>query len=609
VTNQPAEVYAALLSQRQKDAAALEGVTARLAYARLAVFAAAAAVVWFALSSGYSILWVLIPVAVFGGLMMVHERVTRRLERLRRAAAYFENGIARLNGEWEGRGETGERYFDPSHPYAQDLDIFGKGSLFQLLSSARTHIGESTLAQWLLAPAAPDAVRERQSAVEELRPQVELREQLAVLAEDARTGVDPVALAHWGEAAPRLASRRLRAFIWALRIFGIAGLAAGCLFMTGVLGFAKIPEWAGMAGRDLFLAALAVNGFSYYRNRAPIEEVVAAVDEAAQELRLLSEVLGLLERQRFQARLLARLRASLDAEGAPPSARLARLRRIMDYLDSRANIVVQLLEPFVLWTAYWAVQAEEWRKHSGPAVRRWLEAMGETEALSSIAGYAFEHPSEPFPEFAETGPCFDGEAIGHPLIPEARSVANDVSFGGELRILVVSGSNMSGKSTLLRTIGVNTVLAQAGAPVRARRIRLSPLAVGASIRVNDSLREGISRFYAEILRLRQILDLTSRPLPVLFLIDEFMHGTNSHDRLIGASAVVRGLVERGAIGLITTHDLALAGIAEELGSKAANVHFEDHIENGEIHFDYRMRPGIVRKSNAIELMRSVGLEV
>jgi len=210
---------------------------------------------------------------------------------------------------------------------------------------------------------------------------------------------------------------------------------------------------------------------------------------------------------------------------------------------------------------------------------------------------------------AEEGQCFEAEGVAHPLIPDDRAVRNDLAIGGDLRIVVVSGSNMSGKSTLLRTVGVNTVLAQMGAPVRARRMRLSPLAVGASIRLNDSLHEGRSRFYAEILRLRQILDLTAGRLPVLFLVDEFMHGTNSHDRRIGAEAMARGLVRRGAIGLITTHDLALAAIADELGPKAANVHFEDSVENGEIHFDYRMRPGVVRKSNAVELMRSVGLEV
>ena len=191
--------------------------------------------------------------------------------------------------------------------------------------------------------------------------------------------------------------------------------------------------------------------------------------------------------------------------------------------------------------------------------------MGEIEALSSLASHAFEHPDDPFPEFAESGPWLRSGGRRASANPGRARRAQRRRLGGELRVLVVSGSNMSGKSTLLRTLGINTVLAQAGAPVRARRMKLSPLAVGASIRLNDSLQEGVSRFYAEILRLRQILDLTAGPLPVLFLIDEFLHGTNSHDRRIGAEAMVRGLVERGAIGLITTHDLALADIADELG--------------------------------------------
>ncbi len=609
VTNQPAAVYAALLSERQRDAAELERANARFAYARLAIAIAAAVVVWLALSKGFSILWVLLPAAAFVALMMAHERLLRQLKRRKRAEEFFEHGIARLKGDWAGHGETGERYLDAAHPYAQDLDLFGKASLFELMSSARTHIGEATLAQWLLAPETPDRIRARQAAVEELRGELGLREQLAVLAEDARTGVDPVSLAHWGEAAPQLARPGLRASVWAFRTLGIAGLAAGFAAMIADAGLMQMAPWAHIAGRDLFLLALAVNGIFYYRNRASMELVVGAVDEAAHELRLLAAVLALLEKQSFRAPLLVEVRASLDAEGVPPSVRLARLGRVMDYLDSRDNILVKLMEPFVLWTPYWAIQVEEWRKQSGRAVRRWLEATGAMEALSSIAGYAFEHPEDPFPEFAESGPCFEGEGLAHPLIAEDRAVRNDLAIGGDLRIVVVSGSNMSGKSTMLRTVGINTVLAQMGAPVRARRMKLSPLAVGASIRLNDSLHEGRSRFYAEILRLRQILDLTAGKLPVLFLIDEFMHGTNSHDRRIGAEAMARGLVKRGAIGLITTHDLALASIADELGSKAANVHFEDSVEGGEIHFDYKMRPGVVRKSNAIELMRSVGLEV
>jgi DNA mismatch repair ATPase MutS len=337
--------------------------------------------------------------------------------------------------------------------------------------------------------------------------------------------------------------------------------------------------------------------------------VVEAVEQPARDLALLAQVLARLERERFTSARLVELGKALDAEGGPPSARIAKLNRLIEMLDSRDNPAMKILGPLMLWTEQLAFAIEAWRRESGPALRRWLAAVGEIEALCALAAYAWEHPADVLPEFASEKACFDGEDLAHPLLDASTVVRNSVCLGGDLRLLIVSGSNMSGKSTLLRTVGVNAVLAQAGAPVRARRLRLSPLSLGASIRISDSLQGGTSRFYAEIKRLHQVMELTGGPLTVLFLLDELLHGTNSHDRRIGAEAIVRGLVERGGMGLITTHDLALAHIAETLGSRAANVHFEDQFENGLMHFDYRLHPGVVEKSNALELMRSVGLEV
>jgi DNA mismatch repair ATPase MutS len=240
---------------------------------------------------------------------------------------------------------------------------------------------------------------------------------------------------------------------------------------------------------------------------------------------------------------------------------------------------------------------------------RWLTVIGETEALAALACFAYENPAYPFPELLNDGPLFEATGLGHPLLPQAECIVNDVSLTPQLRLLVVSGSNMSGKSTFLRTIGANAVLALAGAPVRAQALRLSPLAIGATLRIQDSLLAGRSRFYAEITRLRQIVDRTHEPLPVLFLLDEMLHGTNSHDRRIGAEAVVRTLLARPTIGLLTTHDLALAELAERLAPAAANVHFADHLVDGTLQFDYRLRPGVVQHSNALALMRAVGLDV
>jgi DNA mismatch repair ATPase MutS len=278
-------------------------------------------------------------------------------------------------------------------------------------------------------------------------------------------------------------------------------------------------------------------------------------------------------------------------------------------LESGKNQIFIPFAALVLWPVQVTLAIEAWRVKTREAIARWLEAMGEFEALCSLAGYAYEHPRDPFPEIVTEEVCFVGEELGHPLLPEARCVRNSVRLVQPLQALVVSGSNMSGKSTLLRTVGINAVLAFAGAPVRAQRLRLSPLVIGATLRIQDSLQEGSSRFYAEISRLSHLMALTKGPIALLFLLDEILHGTNSHDRQIGAEAIVRGLIERGAIGLVTTHDLALAKVAEALAPRAANVCFEDQWRNGKLAFDYRMRPGVVRKSNALALMRSVGLEV
>jgi MutS domain V len=560
---------------------------------RITLLAAGVALALLAFNGLISWWWVLAPAALFLALADAQARITQARRRSERAAAIYEQGLDRLDDLWAGRGETGEHFLNGAHPYAEDLDLFGHGSLFELLSRARTRVGEETLAHWLLEPAAIDVVRARQAAVTELRPQLDLREDLALLGEGVRSGEDARALVKWAASPPwRISSVvRVAAVVLAL-------LAAVTLILW-IAGFGVIP----------FLLALILGRAFAFRLQSPVNEVISAVDGAGRDLTLLSEVLNRLERERFKSPRLVELRAALDVEGLAPSQQIAGLNRLIDLLDARRNMIFAPLSIILLWPLQLAIAIERWRQSSGPAVALWLAAVGELEALCSLAGYAYEHPSDPFPELVEGGALFEGGALGHPLIPEARNVRTDLRLSDDLRVLIVSGSNMSGKSTLLRTVGINTVLTLAGAPVRARTLRLSPLQVGASIRIQDSLQAGASRFYAEITRLRQIVELTASALPVLFLLDEILHGTNSHDRRIGAEGVVRGLLERGAIGLVTTHDLALARIAEELAPRADNVHFEDHLEGGKMTFDYRLRPGVVERSNALELMRSVGLEV
>jgi hypothetical protein len=561
---------------------------------RLGLLTIGLVLAWLAYKGQVSWWWLLPPTALFLVLADVQQRITQARRRCERAAAHYEQGLARLDDLWAGRGATGERFIKASHPYAEDLDLFGHGSLFELLSRARTRVGEETLANWLLAPAAPGVVRRRQSAVTELRPSLDLREDLALLGEDVRSGEDARALAAWAASTPWRISRFVQATAILLALLAVLAL------IFWIAGFGVTP----------FLVAFIMGRAFVFRLRAPVEQVINAVGGAGRDLTLLSGVLGRLERERFKSPRLAELRAALDVEGQSPSQQISKLNRLIDLLDARRNMLFAPLSAILLWPLQFAIAIERWRQTSGPAVALWLEAVGEFEALCSLASYAYEHPQYPFPELVEGGALFEGEGLGHPLIPESRNVRTDLHLSNEReRVLIVSGSNMSGKSTLLRTVGTNTVLALAGAPVRARALRLSPLQPGASIRIQDSLQAGASRFYAEITRLRQIVELTGEKLPVLFLLDEILHGTNSHDRRIGAEGVVRGLIERGAIGLVTTHDLALARIAEELAPHAGNVHFEDHLEAGQMTFDYRLRPGVVQRSNALELMRSVGLEV
>jgi hypothetical protein len=347
--------------------------------------------------------------------------------------------------------------------------------------------------------------------------------------------------------------------------------------------------------------------------RDRVQAVTAAIQGPREELNVLATVFARVERETFAHRRTVALRAELGAGGIAAAAQIRRLERLVTWLDAQRN---QFFIPIAIvtnWSVHFAFAIETWRRRCGPLIGRWLSALAELEALNALSTFAFDNPDDPFPEVLAlgngAGPRYQGDDLGHPLLPRDRAVRNSVDLGTVTQVLVVSGSNMSGKSTLLRTVGINAVLALAGAPVRATRLSMTPLQIGATLRVLDSLSEGTSRFYAEIRRLRQLMELTREAPPLLFLLDEILHGTNSHDRQIGAEAVVEGLLDAGAIGLVTTHDLALARTADALAPRGKNIHFEDELLDGRLHFDYRLRDGVVTKSNALDLMRSIGLPV
>lgn len=565
----------------------------RLAAMRLAAFVLLLIVAWLAVvRTSVTPAWVLVPLGAFFVMVVLSGRASRARRLAERAAAFHARGLARLDGSWPGQGVTSERWRIEQHPYAADLDLFGAGSLFELLCEARTAAGERTLAAWLQQPAAPGAVLERQAAVRELRDRLDFREALSLTGEEVRDRFDERALMRWArEQQPPFPA-------WTVPLARTAVAA----LVSAVAG-AALGWWAGWVV-VIPLAAVAAVGA---RLRATVQATITDVGAAARELAGLADLLAHLEAEPVTGPGLTALRHRLTAGNRPASVQIWRLRRLIGLLDSRGNQLVMFVLPLMLWTTQVAAAIARWRVECGPSIADWIAAAGEYEALASLAGYAFEHPEDAWPEIT-AGAGFQAEGLGHPLLAGG-GVRNEVRLAGECRLLVVSGSNMSGKSTLLRSVGTAVVMAHAGAPVRAARLRLEPLALGASIATHDSLQEGSSRFYAEITRLRQVLDLTAGERTVLFLLDELLSGTNSHDRRIGAEALVRSLVDRGAIGLFTTHDLALARIAEGLAPRAANVHFQDELRDGRMHFDYVMRPGVVERSNALALMRAVGLDV
>ncbi len=595
----PAADYHARLQRYRSDHAARELIDARLAGARLAVFAVALVLAYLAARGTVAWWWLAAPVAAFLALAVWHDRVMREKRRAAALVEFYDRGLARIEDRWTGTGSTGDAFRDDRHPYAADLDLFGRASLFELLCLARSGGGEATLAGWLKQPADPPEIAARQQAVRELTPALDFREDLAVAGAAARGHTDVATLIHWSTEPPVFRGR-LRAMA--------ATLTA--LTLIALLWMLRSGETAP------FLLALGAQAAFALPMERRARTVLHGADGPARSLVALAPTLARLERERFAAPRLSALSGRITGGREPATAAVSHLRQLVEMHDWQHNPFFAPFALVLLWGTHVALALEAWRRAHGPRVGGWVDAVGEFEALSSLAAYAFEHPANPFPvilaaatDGARSAACFDAEALGHPLLPAASMVPNDVRLAGGTRLLLVSGSNMSGKSTLLRSVGINAVLAQMGAPVRAASLRLSPLRMGATLRIQDSLQEGRSRFYAEITRVRELADLARGEVPLLFLLDELFHGTNSHDRQAGAAGVLRSLIDRGAIGLVTTHDLALTSMAGALGAAAMNVHFEDMFENGEIRFDYRMKPGPVTRSNALALMRAVGLEV
>ncbi|MFK7778901.1 MAG: hypothetical protein QM501_12410, partial [Gimesia sp.] len=495
-----------------------------------------------------SLKWIWLPILAFILLVILHARCIRRLKQARQAEAYYRVSIDRLNDQWVDVRPTGEEFVDPQHMYAGDLDLLGQGSLFQLICSARTKLGEETLVRWLLSPASTTEIKDRQQAVEELRNELDFREELELLEAETRSEIEQTHLSEWVKQPLTTIPASLK---WASMITGAFAAMSVISWLFSYTGIAPI------------CVAIIIQVCLLFFIGSRIRELLNQTDEVRNGLSVLSDVLFLIEQRQFDTPHLSKIVSALKTDGVPPSRSIAQLRRQIQGLNNcfrnqfSAPLAVLLGIPF-----HYVYAIQRWLKQVGPQCPEWLSAVGEFEALCSLAGYAYEHPNDPFPEIVEpeSGPRFEGIDLGHPLLPNDQVVCNDVTLNTENRLLMISGSNMSGKSTLMRTVGTNFVLAMAGAPVRASRLTISPMQAGTAMRVQDSLQQGASLFYQSVARLSAVVHLADHSLPVLFLLDEILQGTNSHDRRIGAQSVIESLVERGSIGIVTTHDLALTEI-------------------------------------------------
>jgi hypothetical protein len=586
-----------------------------------------------------------VALAAFLALVVTHAYLVTKMAAVELRIRLVDQGLQRIAGDIAALPQRGERFSipgndggspgklgsapkPPDHSYLGDLDIFGSSSLFQLVSTAQTGAGERTLAAWLSAPASAPEIAARQEAARELAALPALREELAVDGAASRTrGIDAEPLLDWAEGRDLSPPTTPRASV-SVKTDGPAKAQTsppprisrplarlGQVMVVITLGLLVASEILGSESlgrlRHLWLVPFLLQIGILMALRPALEPILRVVASPEAPFGRYMPLLRRIEGQPFTAGRLAALRATLTgATGAEASRAFGALQRIVSFAEIRHSGMAHfLINTFLLWDLFCALALDRWRARFGGHARAWLNALAEVEALSSLGTFAFEHPEFAFPEVTVGEPRFEAEGLGHPLIPASRRVDNDVVIGRAGAALMITGSNMSGKSTLLRAMGVNAVLALAGAPVCARRLGMHVCWVRTSMRVKDSLEEGVSHFYAELKRLKAVVDAVNEGDQVLFLLDEVLHGTNSRERQIGAKAVVRHLLDRGAVGAVSSHDLGLADLERESDGRVTNVHFEELVKDGKMTFDYRLKPGVVTTANALRLMKLIGIAV
>jgi len=600
----PAAVHSSLHQRFATEAEAHERLGHRIALLRLSTFLAGAVLtaagVWE--RSGLQLGLGLLLLAGFAAAVVWDRRVSNALAAAEARRDLHQRHLSRLSLGWREFQNRGQSLLPPDHAYAWDIDLLGPGSLFQRIDVSHTVHGERTLARWLGEAAEPETIAARQAAVQELAAAVELRQELEAAgvggtrAGDANEKLDGSSFEQFSRLPSYFEGRPwLTPTIFVLPPLTALGYALGSQ--------GAIPGASWLLPLSLQLSLLFASGRATRRafNLAAARQGVVEAFE---------KMLQVVEAARFDSPLMQQMQARLSPDGSSIAAQMRRLRSWASAAELRKQGLLYIfINPVTLWDLHVLRGLERWNRDVGRHTGRFFEALGELEALCALATLRFLEPDSHLPEVVDDDRPLSAQALGHPLLEPGARVCNDLQLEGPGSALIVTGSNMAGKSTLLRALGLNAALALAGGPVCAARMTLPPLRLRASMRIQDSLQEGASYFHAELSKLRSVVaDAEARP-PVLFLLDELLRGTNARARHIGARAVLEHLLERSGTGLVATHDVALSRMEQAADKKIRNAHFTDVVTDGEMRFDYRLQPGVVRTSNALRLLALAGIDV
>lgn len=598
-----AGLYRERLDRFNTDLLALQARWSRLADARFVAAALAALLAGIAIYRDLPVLFVGSAVALvaFGALILWHRRLAADVKRLTYLVEINRAALARQPRDWAALPLRSTWEPDANHPFASDIDLFGYASLFHLLDTTTTPMGSGRLRDWLLIPALPDEVQQRQPAVQELAEMLDWRQELAVRGGGAEQQPGDIeAFLEWAE-GPALLSNRLLS-VW------LARLSTAAIIMLAMLDLLQA------IGPPLWIVPALLNMVLYLRNGPAAAAAISTAHAHHAALDGYQAMLAHLDTTTFAASWLQEVAATLQVDDSPAHARVARLHRIASWAIPPGSLL-HLPAQLLAWDIHLLDALERWQEASGVHVRQWLDAIGQFEAISALANLSFDNPAWQYPTVETGAATVTGTQLGHPLIAATHRVNNDVTVGPAGTFLMVTGSNMSGKSTLLRAIGLNQVLAGCGSVVCAASMATLPVELWTSARIRDSLAQGVSFYMAELLRLKRIVDAAaaaSPKRPVLYLLDEILQGTNTTERHFAATHVIATLIDSGALGAVSTHDLDLAS-EPALIEAAELVHFSETVSEipGQpaMTFDYLLRPGVATSTNAIRLMQLVGFDI